>query len=231
MNTITDITGHKQAEDALRVSTARLNEAQRIERKGGCQRTVQRDAKQALAIVAATIVVMLLFPPIDIYSVANSPIAVFGGFEFILGRSPHAMVNTNILFLEVFVVLVNAGIGWLLLHTKEVAFKPRRTGLQNATLAVVGISLMMMILFPPFESVHALTKATIPTFKGLYFIFAHHPNHVIVTTILYLETFFILINGALFWLIFRETQPNELTPEEAYAEMMEMRNRCQLRRV
>ena len=54
---------------------------------------------------------------------------------------------------------------------------------------------------------------------------ARQPNHVIVTTILYLEAFFVLINGALFWLIFREKKPETLTPEEAHALMMEMRKR------
>ncbi len=48
---------------------------------------------------------------------------------------------------------------------------------------------------------------------------------MIVTTILYLEVFFVLINGALFWLIFREKKQQALTPEEAFKLMMKMRKR------
>ncbi len=187
---------------------------------------MNRNQAPALIIAAANIVVMLLFPPFDVYSVAKSSIPVFGGFEFILSRSQHAVVNANVLFLEVFVVLVNAGIGWLLLRTKEVEHTPRHISLQNATLVVMGVNLVVLLLFPPFESVYAITKATIPTFEGFYFIFSRHPNHLIVTAILYIETFFILINGALFWLLFREMKPKVLTPEEAYAEMMEMKRRA-----
>ena len=83
----------------------------------------------------------------------------------------------------------------------------RRISLQNATLLIVAVNLVVILLFPPFDSVFALTKATIPTFEGFYFIFARQANHVIVTTILYIEVFFVLINGAIFWLIFRDKEP------------------------
>ena len=90
---------------------------------------------------------------------------------------------------------------------------------------MVALNLVVIILFPPFESVYAITKATIPTFEGFYFIFARQPNHVIVTTILYLEVFFVLINGALFWLIFREIKYERLAPAEALKIMTEARKR------
>lgn len=60
-----------------------------------------------------------------------------------------------------------------------------------------------MLLFPPMESVFALTKSAIPTFEGFFFIFTQLPAHVIVETLLYLEIMFILVNGALLWLIFQ----------------------------
>ena len=97
---------------------------------------------------------------------------------------------------------------------------------QALTLVIAAANIVVMLLFPPFESVYAITQATIPTFEGFYFIFARHSDQVIVTTILYLETFLILINGALFWLLFREVKQKVLTPEEVYAEMMGMRNRA-----
>lgn len=186
---------------------------------------MNRNQSIALAIAAANIVFVMLFPPFDIYSIANSSLPIFGGFDFILNRSQYMVVNTSVLFLELVVVLINYGIAWLLLRTRKTEVRRRRISLQNSTLIVVAVNLVVIMLFPPFESVFAITRATLPTFEGFYFIFARQPNHVIVTTILYLEVIFVLINGALFWLIFREKKQEALTPEETYKLMLEMRKR------
>ena len=179
----------------------------------------------ALAIAAANIVLIALFPPFDAYTIAKTQIPVFAGFYFCLGRSEHMLVNSNLLFIEIFVVLINAGIAWLLLQTSKVVVTRRRISLQNATLLVVAVNLVVIVLFPPFESVFALTQAAIPTFEGFYFIFSRQTNHVIVAAILYLEVFFVLINGAIFWLIFRDRGEAAPTPEETAKLMAEMRKR------
>ena len=176
-------------------------------------------------MAAANVVFIMLFPPFDVYSIASASMPVFGGFVFYFTRNQYMVVNTSVLFIEIVVVLINAGIAWLLLRTKKVEVAQRRISLQNATLIVVAVNLIVIILFPPFESVFAITKAALPTFEGFYFIFARQTNHVIVTTILYLEVLFVLVNGALFWLIFREKKQEALTPEESLKLMMEMRKR------
>ena len=135
------------------------------------------------------------------------------------------IVNSNLLFIELFVVLINAGIAWLLLQTKRVVVTRRRISLQNATLLVVAINLVVIVLFPPFESVFAITQAAIPTFEGFYFVFARQANHVIVTEILYIDVFFVLVNGAIFWLIFRNKDQAAPTPEEAMKLIAELRKR------
>ena len=179
----------------------------------------------ALAMAAANIVLIMLFPPFDIYSLAKTQVPVFAGFYFYPSRNQYMVVNMSMLSLELFVVLINAGIAWLLLRTPTVAVLRRRISLQNATLLVVAVNLVVIVLFPPFDSVFALTKASIPTFEGFYFIFAQRPNHVIVTAILYIEVIFVLINGAIFWLIFRDKSQAAPTPEEALKLMMELRKR------
>ena len=186
---------------------------------------MNRNQAIALALAAVNLVLMLLFPPVDVYAIAKTQLPVFDGFHFLLGRSEYMVVNTSVLFLEFLVVLVNAGIAWLLLRTPASVVARRRISYQNATLIIVAVNLVLILLFPPFESVYALTKAMLPTFEGFYLIFERQPNHVIVTTILYLEVFFVLINGALFWLIFREKNPATLTPKEAYALVKELRKR------
>jgi hypothetical protein len=186
---------------------------------------MNRNQTLTIAVAAANIVFILLFPPFDAYSIASAQVPVFAGFNFYFSRDQYMLVNISVLLLELFVVLINACIVVLLLSTEKTEANRRRIGLQNATLIVVAINLVVVMLFPPFESVYAITKAAIPSFEGFYFIFARQSNHVIVSTILYLEVVFVLVNGALCWLIFRKKKQTALTPEEAYKVMMEMRKR------
>ena len=54
----------------------------------------------------------------------------------------------------------------------------------------------------------------------------HHtqrPNHTIVTALLYIEVIFILVNGALAWLIFRQLDTSDFSPEQAQALAMQLR--------
>jgi len=186
---------------------------------------MNRNQAIALAFAAGNILLILMFPPFDTYSIANTKIPVFSGFEFYPQHTTGMVINLSLLYLEIIVVLINAFIGLLLLRDKKSVVARKRISLQNVTLIFVAINLVVTLLFPPFESVFAMTNAALPTFEGFYFIFARQTNHVIVTTILYLEVILVLINGALFWLIFRERKREALTPEEAMKVMLEIRKR------
>jgi hypothetical protein len=168
---------------------------------------MNRNQSIALAIAVANLLLMTLFPPIDQYSVASSVTPVFAGFYFIAGKPLMSVINTDLLTIQVIVVLINLAIAWLLLRDKPAGAKISSISLQNAALLFTGANLVLMLLFPPMESVFALTRAAIPTFEGFYFIFLQKPAHVIVETLLYLEIVFILVNGALLWLIFRDRSP------------------------
>lgn len=169
----------------------------------------------ALAVATANIVLLLLFPPFDQNSVASSKIPVFAGFYFYFKPPQYGVVNTSILMLEVFVVMANLAIAWLLLRTRPAGAPRRNITMQNATLLFTGMNLVLVLLFPPFESVFALSRATIPTFEGFYFIFDRKPIHTIVTTLLYIEVLFVLANGAILWLIFKDRRA--LTQKELAA--------------
>jgi hypothetical protein len=186
---------------------------------------MNRNQAIALAVAATNVVLILLFPPFDTYSLGKNQLPIFGGFYFYPNRTESMVVNSSLLFLELFVILINAAIVALLLRAKKPRVARRSLSLQNATLIVVAVNLVVILLFPPFESVFAMSKAAIPTFEGFYFIFMRQQHHVIVTAVLYLEVIFVLINGAIFWLIFREKPEAALTPEEAMKLMMEMRKR------
>jgi hypothetical protein len=186
---------------------------------------MNRNQAIALAVAAANVVLVLMFPPFDTYSLGKGQMPVFGGFYLYPSRNESMIVNSSLLFLEIFVVLINTAIAALLLRIKKPPVTGRSLSLQNATLIVVAVNLVVILLFPPFESVYALSKAAIPTFEGFYFVFARQQHHVIVTAVLYLEVFFVLINGAIFWLIFRDKSGTAPTAEETIKLMVEMRKR------
>jgi len=179
---------------------------------------VNRSQWIALGVAAANLALLLLFPPCDLYSIANSKVPVFAGFNFVFTRPPLSEVNSPVLTLEVIVLFVNAAVAWLLLRDRPAGTPPRRrAGIQNAVLVITAVNLIVMLLFPPFESVFAVTNAALPNFEGFYFIFSQKPSHTIVTTVLYIEVVFILVNGCLFWLIFKERKPGFLSAAQVQA--------------
>jgi len=179
---------------------------------------VNRSQVIALAIAAANLLLIVLFPPFDQFSIANSRVPVFAGFNFAFAAPPTSQVNTGVLWLEAIVVLANAGIAWLLLQDRPAtATSKLRVGFQNAVLIITGVNLVLMLLFPPFESVFAVTNAALPNFEGFYFIFSQKPNHTIVATILYIEVTFILVNGGLFWLMFKQRSSGQMTAAQIQA--------------
>lgn len=184
---------------------------------------MNRNQGIALAVAVINVLLITLFPPVDQFSVAASSIPVFAGFYFVLSKPPLSVINTDLLVIEMVVVLVNLAIAWLLLADRPASPSQRRISLQSASLLFTGVNLVLMLLFPPMESVFAVTKAAIPSFEGFFFIFAHKPAHVIVDTLLYLEITFILVNGAFLWLIFKERKPP--TAEEIRAAMREYQQR------
>lgn len=184
---------------------------------------MNRTQSIALAVTVANLLLITLFPPVDQYSVVSAVVPVFAGFYFIAGRPPLSEVNVDLLIIEAVVVLVNLAIAWLLLRDKPAVASRRTISLQHAALIFTGVNLVLMLLFPPMESVFALTKAAIPTFEGFYFIFAQKPAHVIVDTLLYLEIIFILVNGALLWLVFRERRPP--TAKQVMAAVRELQGK------
>jgi len=186
---------------------------------------VNRNQIIAIAVAAANIVLMLAFPPFDTYLNAKTQMPVFSGFSFYLGHGPDMIVNTSLLFIELVVVLINTFIGILLLADRRLDLSQNRMRLQRATLIVVAVNLVVIVLFPPFESVFAITRASLPSFEGFYFLFARQPHHMVVTAILYIEVMFVLANGALFWLIFRDKRELVASPEMQSRLLERMRKR------
>lgn len=189
-----------------------------------------KSQKVLLMLMALNMIAIMLFPPFDDYSVTNNDIAIFGGFRFAFGQLENAVVNVSLLYLEVAIVLVNAGLLWLLTLENKARKASGKFNYRKATLILISVNLLVIMLFPPFEYISNMTRATIPTFEGFYFIFSAPPYRVIVTPILYLEAMFVLVNGGLLLLAFRERKGHTLDPDQMAAFVADMQHRSSRKR-
>ncbi len=176
---------------------------------------LNRAQRLGLSISLVNLMLVLLFPPFDYVSLERGGVPTFYGFLFVLAEHGNRVVNWVFLALELLVVVINAGIVWWLFRAPAVAADYGVTGAigganrnQRLVAVLVAINLLLMVLFPPFENYLAITRATLPTFEGFFFIFGDHADRQIVTTILYIELILILVNGCLLWLLFRGREGN-----------------------
>lgn len=178
-----------------------------------------------LFLAAANLVLVWLFPPFDYISQARANIATFDGFAWAYDARPNYVINRSFLQLEIFVVLLNAAIAWMLLRDRPAvaADAKKPVDWQRIVLFGVGINLLLVLLFPPMENYFAVTRAALPSFDGFYFLFGDHGARAIVPQILYIEVVFILINGAMLYLLLRKSGGVELTPAQRAALASELR--------
>lgn len=174
----------------------------------------------ALSIAALNLVLVICFPPYDYVSMLRGNVPTFDGFYFVFGEHSNRVVNANFLTLEILVILINAGIAWLLLRGlagsgPQAGFGGNRN--QRIVLGLIGLNLVLILLFPPFENFAAITKAALPTFEGFYFVLGDNSVRQLVSPILYIELALVLINGGLLWLLFRDKTVDEISSEQMRA--------------
>jgi len=180
---------------------------------------MRRQHQLGLVFFIANLMLVLMFPPHDYVSLQRGNIPTFDGFYFAMGSHPNRVVNADFLALEIIVVLVNSAIAWLLLRKTPNGLKSQIFGnrQQRRILMLVAANLFFVLLFPPFENYLSITKAALPTFEGFYFIFGDNSQRQLVTPVLYIEVALLLINGGLFWLLFKDKQREEISPEQMRA--------------
>ena len=166
-----------------------------------------------VALALVNLVLVWLFPPFDYVSATRNNVPTFDGFHWYDSGSASLRVNSNFLQLEIFVIIINAAIAWLLLKDRKTEKKePARTDWQKVVMIGVVLNLLLVMLFPPMENYYAVTRAALASFDGFYFIFGEHGARTIVTQLLYLEVIFVLANGGILWMLFRKT--GEITDAE-----------------
>jgi len=179
-----------------------------------------------LAAALANSAAVSFFPPFDYVSLQHGNVPTFAGFYWVLGHHDHLIINNTFLALEIFVILANAGIAWLLLSNRP-PVTTRQQRWRRGVIWMVGVNLILILMFPPFENYSAITKAMIPTFDGFYFIFGDNLRRQIVTTILYLEITVLLINAGLILLFLKDGKKKALTPRELNQLAKSMREQRQ----
>ncbi|MGB7543866.1 MAG: hypothetical protein WBM28_17840 [Burkholderiales bacterium] len=160
-------------------------------------------------IFVATLVnlaVMLLFPPYETV-VMGLGVTTFDAFYFILARHHNKFIYWNLLLIEMYWVLINAAIAWILLRRRRPS--RRLMSRRNATLVFVSANLVLILLFPPFENYASVLKLAGTYFDSFYFAFGDKGRRQFYVPLLYLEVWWLLLNGAVLWLRFRERPPKE----------------------
>lgn len=176
-----------------------------------------------LALAVINLALVGLFPPFDYVPPARTLAPAFDGFYWVFADPGTRVINSGFLQLEFFVVCSNAAIAWLLLRSRPQKDERRRVDWQRVVLLGVGLNLVLVLLFPPMQNFVNATRAMLPSFDGFYFIFGEHANRAIVTQILYLEVIFILVNGALLYLLFSRAKSGDLTADERAALVEELK--------
>lgn len=165
--------------------------------------------KTVVIVAAIDLALILLFPPHDSLSLWRGGTPTLDGFYFIFDRQYNKQTQTNgdLLTLEMLWLFINAGFAWLLLQNTRPgeAIMSRR----SAVIAFVIVNLALVLLFPPFENYASTTRMSGTWFDGFYFAFGDKLQRRYYVPLLYIEVLWVLINGAVLWLLFREPPQRE----------------------
>lgn len=168
---------------------------------------MNRAQSMLLAVAAANIVLMLLFPPYDSLSISRGGTASFDAYYFVFDRQYNKILNTDLLFLQLGWVLLNACAGWLLLRNPGTG--TRVMSRRSAVMVFGAVNLALIILFPPFENYASSARFSGTHFDSFYFLFGDKWNRHIYLPLLYLEVLVVLINTSLIWLLMRDEAADE----------------------
>src|SRR3989442_6136150 len=149
-----------------------------------------------LVAALANLALMLLFPPFNGQSVLRAGPASFDAFYPAFDAPVNATLNSGLLYLEIFSVLVNAVLAWLLLQSAPEQPSRPRVRWQTVLQWLIIANLLLILLFPPFE--------TQPdrAFEGFRFALSGSVQRGIFLPFLFLELFLLALDAAVLWLAF-----------------------------
>jgi hypothetical protein len=149
-----------------------------------------------LIAALANLALMLIFPPFNSQSLFRVGPATFDAFYPAFDAPVSATLNSGLLYLEIFFVLVNAVLAWVLLQGAPQQPSRPRVRWQNVLQWLIIANLLVILLFPPFE--------TQPdrAFEGFRFALSGSVQRGIFLPFLFLELFLLALDAAALWLAF-----------------------------
>jgi hypothetical protein len=149
-----------------------------------------------LIAALANLALMLIFPPFNSQSLFRVGPASFDAFYPAFDAPVSATLNSGLLYLEIFFVLVNAVLAWVLLQGAPQQPSRPRVRWQNVLQWLIIANLLVILLFPPFE--------TQPdrAFEGFRFALSGSVQRGIFLPFLFLELFLLALDAAALWLAF-----------------------------
>ena len=156
-----------------------------------------------LGVAVLNLAVMLLFPPYDSIALGRGGAQTFDAFYFAFDRHVDKLLNADLLLLELYWVIINASIAWLLLRPHPGAEREPIMSRRAAVVLFAIANLALVLLFPPFENYPSTLRFASTHFDGFYFVFGDKWQRRLYIPLLYMEILWILVNVGLIWLILR----------------------------
>lgn len=177
---------------------------------------MNRFQKLVLVLAAANAILIALFPPYDVESLAGTP--VFDAFHPVFAAPHNSLVNANLLYTALFGVFANAAVLWLALASGKDGRPRFDPGNLVVILAIVNLALVF--LFPPYETPPVSGKfGGGGGFDGFQFALGGTGRRTIFIPLLYIEVIFALFNACVAWLVLRERAVATVM-DEAIGEMI-----------
>jgi hypothetical protein len=172
------------------------------EDQGQQNRAVNKFQLTVLIAAMANLALLLLFPPFDSQPLGRIGPANFDAFYPVFDWPAKGTLNSGLLYLEIFPVLINAALAWLLLQgTPQQPFLPR-VRWQSVLQWLVIADLFLILIFPPFETLPLAARMGERAFEGFRFVLSGSVQRGIFLPLLFLELLLLALNATALWLAF-----------------------------
>ena len=155
-----------------------------------------------LITAMANLALLLLFPPFDSQPLGRIGPATFDAFYPVFDWPARGTLNSGLLYLEVLAVLINAALAWLLLQgTPQQPSRPRIRW-HSVLLGLVIADVLLILVFPPFETLPPAERMGERAFEGFKFVLSGTAQHGIFVPLLFMELMLLVLNATALWLAF-----------------------------
>jgi hypothetical protein len=155
-----------------------------------------------LIAALANLAMLLLFPPFDSQPLGLLGAATFDAFYPVFDWPVKGTINSGMLYLEVFAVLVNATLAWLLLQGTPQRPSVPRFRWQSVLQWLVVADLLLVLLLPPFETRPLEARLGERAFEGFAFVLSGSVQRGIFVPLLFMELLLLALNATALWLAF-----------------------------